>query len=87
MTRELKGGTLSIHGHLIEVASHEYLQTAVAFGRRVLDEYDVGVQNLDDPKLIGLLCELYDLTSARLCLVYDLDARCELHIAPLTSSI
>ena len=76
---------LSIDGRLVEVGTHECLQTAIAFGRRVLDEYHVGVQNLDDPKAMGLLCELFDLTSARLCLVYDLDARCDMQHAIFNS--
>jgi hypothetical protein len=81
MIGELKGSTLSIDGRLVNVGTDEYLKIALALGRRVLEEYNVGVQPWDDTKVMGLLCELFDLTSSKLCLVYDLDARCDMQLA------
>ena len=74
---------MSINGRLVKADTVEYLRVAIAYGRRVLDEYNVGVQNWDDPAVISLLCELFDLTSARLCLVYDLDARYAIQLLSL----
>jgi hypothetical protein len=72
---EWKGGELHIDGRLVAPGSEEHTRIAIALGRRVLDEYKVGVRHLDDSKVMGMLCELFDLTSSGLCLVYDLDAR------------
>ena len=72
---EWKGGQLRIDDRLIVAGTDEHTRLAIALGRRVLDEYSVGVQALSDSKVIGILCDLFDLTSSGLCLIYDLDAR------------
>ena len=72
---EWKGGQLRIDDRPIVVGTDEHTRLAIALGRRVLDEYSVGVQAMSDSKVMRMLCELFDLTSSGLCMVYDLDAR------------
>jgi hypothetical protein len=66
---------LYIDGKLVAPGTEQHTQIAIALGRRVLDEYKVGVHHLDDSKVMRMLCELFDLTSSSLCLVYDINAR------------
>ena len=79
---EWKGGALQINGRMVAAGTEEHTEIAIALGRRVLDEYKLGVQSLDDSKVMRMLCELFDLTSSGLCLVYDLDARYHLTQEP-----
>jgi hypothetical protein len=79
-----KGGRLQIDGRPVEAGTDEHTEISIALGRRVLDEYKLGVRHLDDSKAMKMLCELFDLTSSGLCLVYDLDARFCMKSPPFT---
>jgi hypothetical protein len=60
---------------MVAPGTEEHTKIAIAVGRRVLAEYKLEVYNLDDSKVMKMLCELFDLSSSGLCLVYDLEAR------------
>lgn len=61
----------------------EHTRFAIAIGRRVFEAYNVSLRGVQDARVMGMLCELFDSISSRLCLVYDLDARYLLSMAGL----
>jgi hypothetical protein len=72
-------GSLRLEGEgilRIVAGTEDYTRYAIAIGRCVFEAYGVSLKGWPESKVIGIMCELFDSISSRLCLVYDLDARC-----------
>ena len=73
-----EGGVLRMEGEgtlRITVEMEDHALLSIAIGRKVFDAYNVSLRGFQNARVMGMMCELFDSISSRLCLVYDLEAR------------